>query len=244
MLKLVGDTGVQSVIWNYACHPVMFPQDHAVSSHYPGVVRDSIRSETGASTPVVFFQGFSGDIRPLGMAEPRIPPTLRHLYRRVRYGTEWALQDWNMETYTQWAHSLAAVALKAFSRGVDITSNHRTEAMIQATRRGAPRGEFVEPDGAPVQFQVVRLGREFGLLAVGAEVVAAYAKNARRRLGTRYSMLVGCADEPFGYIPTAAMLRQGGYEAGGFLQNFSLTAINPRVEANTVANIDRVTSRL
>lgn len=230
-----------AIVWNYACHPVCFPLSGAVSSHYPGVVRDAIRSHDDASVPILFFQGFSGDIRPLDMAEPRIPPSVRHLYRRVRFGTDWRIDLWNMEKYSQWASSLANVVLRALGRAQPINYTKGEEISVQVARVEAPRTDFVSPDGAPVTFQVARLGQALGMLAVGAEVVAPYAKFARKALGTKYSMLIGCVDDTVGYFPTSAMLKYGGYEAEDYLPNFSLERLNPRVQENVELYLNQVT---
>lgn len=224
-----------AVVWNYACHPVHFPIRDAVSSHYPGVVRDAVRARYDAAIPTLFFQGFSGDIRPLDMAEPRIPPTLQHLYRRIRFGTAWRIDLWNMEKYLRWATSLSNVVLRALDRSQLIEIPE-----VEVARVEAPRADFVSPDGAPVTFQVARLGQSLGMLAVGAEVVASYAKPARRALGTTYSLLIGCADDTFGYLPTSAMLKYGGYEAGGYLPHFALQSLNPNVQENAERYVSQV----
>src|SRR5207247_4126446 len=50
--------------WSYACHPVGFPVLNDLSAEYPGLVRHMIRASCG-DIPVVFWQGFSGNIAPL-----------------------------------------------------------------------------------------------------------------------------------------------------------------------------------
>jgi len=55
----------QFVIWNYACHPVGFPDKDKVAADYPHYVRDILRTTLGvADLPVLFLQGFSGNTRP------------------------------------------------------------------------------------------------------------------------------------------------------------------------------------
>lgn len=230
-----------AVVWNYACHPVHFPISGAVSSHYPGVVRDAIRSHYDAPVTTLFFQGFSGDIRPLDMAESRIPPSARHLYRRVRFGPAWRIDLWTMQKYSRWASSLARVVLRALDRAQPVTDTQGDEVAVEVARVAAPRTDFVSPEGAPVTFQVARLGQVLGMLAVGAEVVVPYAKPARKALGTKYSMLIGCADETVGYLPTATMLKYGGYEAGEYLPYFALESLNPRVQENVENYMIQVT---
>src|ERR1700687_5845165 len=52
-----------AILWNYACHPTDFPEFLQVSAEYPGIVRSRLRSEFG-DIPILFLQGFSGDVRP------------------------------------------------------------------------------------------------------------------------------------------------------------------------------------
>jgi len=59
------------VLWSYACHPTCFPDLLAVSSDYPGVVRREIRRKFKNKIPVLFFQGFSGNIRPFIVKKPK-----------------------------------------------------------------------------------------------------------------------------------------------------------------------------
>jgi hypothetical protein len=47
---------------------------------------------------------------------------------------------------------------------------------------------------------------------------------------------VGYIDEVYGYLPTARMLHEGGYEASWFLQPFALEGpMNPRIEDSCLA---------
>ena len=221
---LLGQT--LATIWNYACHPVMFPLSRTVSTHYIGSVRDRLRHDVGRDVPVLFFQGFSGDIRPMFVAEPRIPEGPRQLYRRLRFGPVWRPEG--EEKYRAWVDSLTnrvAEIAKGTSRvPIDGFSAAWTEQ---------PRTDFAEPGGAPVSFQAQALGDQIGIVAVSAEPVVTYSHQARKEFGTPFTMPVGCVDNAVGYLPTKKMLAQGGYEAGVFLPHFELEALSPQVEENT-----------
>lgn len=239
VLEVVGSDGADiAIVWNYACHPVHFPVQRAVSSHFPGVVREILR-ERKPEIPVVFFQGFSGDTRPLAMAEARTPPTIRHLYRRLRWGTAWDMPGWTLSRYQAWANSLGSVVSGALNDAEPIAPTALATSRIEVTRTS-----FVCPSGPPVAFQGVELAPSFGVLAISAEVVAAYARNARQQVGTEYVMLVGCADDVVGYLPTAKMIRQGGYEGGQFLPNFELTSLEPDLQENVERGIQDAIAQL
>ncbi len=53
-----------ALIWNFACHPVSSPGKNDVRSDYPGEIRRLLRTQTHSEIPVVFLQGFSGDLKP------------------------------------------------------------------------------------------------------------------------------------------------------------------------------------
>ena len=228
-----------AVVWNYACHPVVFPLQRTVSTHYPGTVRAALREELGRDLPVLFFQGFSGDIRPLALAEPRIPPSVHHLYRRVRFGPEWDHREKTLAEYEAWAGSLASRVSRTVAGSTPIHFDG-----FSAVRALANRLLFVGSAGSDLSFQAIKLGDAFGLVAVSGEVVVDYAAKARKWLGTRYSMLVGCADDTMGYLPTRKMMDYGGYEGGAFVEAFDLGELNPLLEENTTAHLRSVTERV
>lgn len=228
-----------AVVWNYACHPVFFPLQRTVSTHYPGTVRATLREELSRDLPVLFFQGFSGDTRPLDLAEPRIPPSARHLYRRVRFGPEWTRQGRTLAEYELWAGSLA----RRVSRTV-VDSTRIGFGSFSATRVYANRLQFVGSEGNDLTFQAIRFGDALGLVAVSGEVVVEYAARVRRWLGTRYSMLIGCADDTMGYLPTKKMMRYGGYEGARFVEYFDLGPLNPALEENTLLHLRTVTGKV
>lgn len=238
VLKVVDEQGYPiAIIWNYACHPVHFPKGRAVSTHYPGAVREILRRKYGAGLPILFFQGFSGDTRPLFLAEDRRPPTVRHLYRRVRFGPSWVPRT--MDRYTCWVSSLADRVQKVASRSADIKVAGPLTAELQL-----PRTDFFQPAGPPLIFQAIGFGSSLQMVAVNAEPVSRYAKTLRKQSKTDYTMLISCAGETAGYLPTKQMLIEGGYEGEDFLPYFELSSLNPSVEQNTRAGFLNVLSEV
>lgn len=227
VLKVVDADGAPlAAIWNYACHPVMFPNPRTVSTHYIGAVRDQLRRDAKTHIPVLFFQGFSGDVRPMFIAESRVPEGPRHLYRRLRFGPVW--RPVREGEYRKWVSSLTARVSKIAKTTVEVPVSGYSAALNEE-----PRSDFAEPNGAPISFQAQALGNEIGITAISAEPVVTYSHQARKDFGTRFTLPVGCVDNPVGYLPTEKMLAQGGYEGDVFLPHFELTRLNPNVEKNT-----------
>src|SRR6202795_3838722 len=100
-----------TVIWNYACHPTDFPGFLQVSAEYPGIVRSRLRSELG-DIPVLFLQGFSGDVRPPFSGRSA---GLVGFLRRVLVGPQFRNPldgEWE-----KWSHSLAD-SVVSFARSI------------------------------------------------------------------------------------------------------------------------------
>ena len=60
---------VHTVLWNIACHPVMYHFHNHLSGHFPSDIRQYIRKKH--NVPILFLQGFSGDVRPLNLLTPK-----------------------------------------------------------------------------------------------------------------------------------------------------------------------------
>ena len=222
---------VRGVVWNYACHPVAYADDHAVSAHFPAVVRDRLRqTSSNSELAVVFLQGFSGDTRPSASVASGRRMAVRRLIRGPTFCTM------TPPEFHDWSSSLADAAV---SVDVHDLPADGTELRTQRVLRGLE--EFVaDSPPAHVSFQAIRLGTEFCILGVGAEVVAEYGPMFRRRAGSALTMCVGCVDHTFGYLPTTTMLADGGYEAGGYCRTFGLGSLRHDVEQVFLRAIDDV----
>jgi hypothetical protein len=79
--------------------------------------------------------------------------------------------------------------------------------MLDAIERG---GGTVRAEPAPLH--VLRLG-PLSLAALSGEVVVDYALAIKRKYGSN-TWVAGYTDSVFGYVPSARVLREGGYEGG------------------------------
>lgn len=61
--------------------------------------------------------------------------------------------------------------------------------------------------------QVIGLGDEITLVALGGEVTVEYALNLKQRLGKDSTWVLAYSNDVMSYIPTAKILAEGGYEA-------------------------------
>jgi hypothetical protein len=66
----------------------------------------------------------------------------------------------------------------------------------------------------PCPLQVIRLGDELLMIAIGGEPVIDFAHAMRGEFAGPVVWVAGYCNDMFGYVPTRAVLREGGYEGG------------------------------
>lgn len=212
-----------AMFWNYACHPVAHPDALRYSSHYAHHVREALRAaSTNQALPVLFFQGFSGDTRPRGSVRTT---GWKNWIRRLVSGPRF--HNMTPARYSMWVSSLAKKVASIELETSDVASTIVTHRLLRAGN------EFAEGQSRTVSFQMIRFSDEFCMVGMSGEVMSEYAAFARQLMGAQYTMCVGCLDDVLGYIPTARMLREGGYEGGDFVHAFGLQSVSPEIEANT-----------
>jgi hypothetical protein len=65
MLRVERKNGtLLAVVWGISCYPTEWPGTRELSADYPGLVREALRDQISCRLPVLFLQGFCGDLRP------------------------------------------------------------------------------------------------------------------------------------------------------------------------------------
>jgi hypothetical protein len=202
-----------AVIWNYACHPTDFPGPLQVSAEYPGIVRSRLRSEFG-DIPILFLQGFSGDVRPPFSGRST---GIAGLVRRLLVGPQFRKplrREWE-----EWANSLAesvASFARSAPRSLQINS-------LILKRVEVPENEFAAGGSGnkSLIWHLIDCGG-FRIVGINAEPVVKYRRLLEESLSGEPLLTVGCLDQPICYLPSDNMIPERGYEAEGFrsLLNF------------------------
>ena len=205
-----------AVIWNYACHPTDFPDLLQVSAEYPGIVRSRLRSQLG-DIPVLFLQGFSGDVRPPFSGRSG---GLAGLARRILVGPQFRqplIREWEA-----WSNSLAeSVASFAQSSGRTLKIDS-----LMLKRIEVPENDYAA-GGSGNKSLVWHLIDCGGLRIVGinAEPVVKYRRLLEEFFSNGEPLLtVGCLDQPVCYLPSDNMIAEQGYEVEGFRSLFNFDA--------------------
>lgn len=228
VVTLVGSSGrPAAVLWSYACHPVSFAEPRQVSADFPGVVRRALRAALGSELPVLFLQGCAGDVRPRELGRPRA------LSRRLTELVVGKLfTPFTPPEYRSWADSLAArvvevarAAGRTFPLGPTLRTAHTSVPLAGLMDAASAKDRNVT-------FQRVELAPDVAIEAVSAEPVAEYGLAARAAAPHGKVVIpVGYIDSVYGYLPTARMLGQHGYEDEGFMEAFGLTGrFRPELE--------------
>jgi hypothetical protein len=205
-----------SVFYVFACHPTMYHTPRHVTAHFPGLIRDELRKIVGKSIPVLYFQGFSGDVRALNIEKPI---GFREKILAVLNG-EPGFSNFSQYTYKIWEKSFTTQFLK----GVSYAPKKILDGSLAFSYEIVPLAQIMEGDVGNKQiiFHKFLIGEDWMLYGVSAEVVASYLSLIRMKFSGKTVVPVGCIHSVYGYLPRFKMLDEGGYESKGFLKLFSL----------------------
>jgi hypothetical protein len=211
VLSILDGNGARlAICWSYACHPVCFPQHDRVSADFPGVVRRILREIYGA-LPILYWQGFSGDVRPCCIATPK--PAILGWRSPPAFG-RFTQDQWN-----RWSGTLGErVAETAALTGCGISGNitcRRWSLSLEQLGLVAP--------GRSLTVQEVTFGDVLSIVGISAELVSEYIAPLISSRAPMDVIPIGCIDGVPGYVPTDAMVVQGGYEAKGFMPLFCVS---------------------
>lgn len=234
LVRIDGEDGQPiAAMLNYACHPVILgPKSYALSADFVGRTREVFESATGA--PLLFLQGCTGDLNPLGGVSDR--------YDNCHtLGTTLAAEA--VKTYEQ-ISGLAPMSLAAGRRVFDLPlqsldpldsvereiatlrdrlasleTEGATPLLVGGTRFLLERTERVRSEvlagrlqhALPFEVQALRLG-DIGIAAAPAELFVEIGLEIKRRARLPNVLTLGYANGCIGYVPTPASYPNGGYE--------------------------------
>lgn len=204
-----------AILWNYACHPTDFPEFLQVSPEYPGIVRSRLRAEFG-EIPILFLQGFSGDVRPPFYGRSN---GMMGFLRRVLVGPQFRkpLQS----EWENWSNSLAE-SVVSFARSAPRSMQINS---LKTKRVQVPEQEFAAGGSGnkSLIWHLVDCGG-FRIVGINAEPVVKYRRLLEQSLSGKPLLTAGCLDQPICYLPTDNVIAERGYEVEGFRTLFDFDA--------------------
>ncbi|MCS6850023.1 MAG: hypothetical protein NZ700_02500 [Gemmataceae bacterium] len=234
------DGKLRAVLFGYACHNTTLGI-YQWNGDYAGFAQAYLE-ERHPGVKALFYIGCGGDANPL----PRSSVELCQRHGREladavdavlakpltpvagTFAARWALLDLpfdSLPTKEQWAADLlskntavrqrAARFLKILDNGGTIDNHYRFY---------------------PVQ--VWRLGDDLLWIALGGEVVIDYNLRLRNELAGRRLWVAGYANDVMAYIPSARVLKEGGYEADSSMIYYGMPARwAPAIEDKIIAKV-------
>ncbi len=211
--KNIQDRSVQTIVFGYACHATTL-SGYQWCGDYPGFAQIELE-KTYPTAKALFVAGCGADINPL----PRRTVALAQQYGKelacaVARAMEDTLQELkpSLKTYLETvnlplATPITKEELQQISADTSKVDYIRRSAndLLKDLERGLPlRTSY------PYPIQVWNVGG-LPIIALGGEVVVDYAIRIKKEVANN-AMVLGYSNDLMSYIPSACVIREGGYE--------------------------------
>jgi len=239
------DGKLQAVLFGYACHCTTL-SFYQYCGDYAGFAQEYIE-QAHPGTTAMFMAGCGGDQNPYprrtldycmqhGRAlangvESALAPQARPVAGPIRAG---------IDTVTlEFAEVPSRQKLQQQAKSTDKYDRRHAEVLLEELEQnGAIRTTY------PYLVQVVRFGDDLTMVALAGEVVVDYSLRLKSELPGRAVWVAGYSNDVFGYIPSARVLREGGYEAGDAMRYTDLPGpFAPSVEELIVAKVNELVDK-
>jgi hypothetical protein len=238
VLRIKGTNGtVRAILFGYACHGTSVRDGddwYVVSGEYMAYARQHLEAlQPGAVAMFLTGMGADSDPAPRG-----------RLLHAKRHGLELAgaiigVLDRPMRpvrgafklAYDEVELPLAAPPgreqLEKDARSEDISVKMRAEAYLKLLNANQPL-----PDSVKLPLAVLRLGDDLTFVLMGGEVVVDYSRRIKRIFADDHPWPIGYAYEVPCYIPSARVIKEGGYETESSLIYYGFYGpFRPSIEA-------------
>ncbi len=230
---------LRAVLFGYACHCTTL-SFYQYCGDYAGFAQEYIE-QAHPGTTAMFMAGCGGDQNPY----PRrtLDYCMQH-GRALANGVESALAPRARPVAGPIRAALDTVTLDF----AEVPSREKLQQQAKSTDKYNRRHaevllEELEQNGAirttyPYLVQVVRFGDDLTMVALAGEVVVDYSLRLKSELPGLAVWVAGYSNDVFGYVPSARVLREGGYEAGDAMRYTDLPGpFAPSVEELIVAKV-------
>jgi hypothetical protein len=226
----------KAVLIHYTCHPTT-TNINFVHSDYPGVAAERLEGTFGGETVVTFLQGCTGNVRPALVRDGKFysgtDDDVRRLGKALADTVEQVLEG-PMEPLSPAPFDSKQIVVQLPFQ--TLPGDEDIDAAISKGGAWAEWGERLrrKPEllRPHIPFELTRLDIADGLsfIAMNGEVVLEYGMFIKEE--TKGKVLpLGYANGMVGYVPTAAQIAEGGYEAKDSSIYFALPApFDPSIE--------------
>jgi hypothetical protein len=225
-----------AVVFGAACHnTTLGPQDYQISGDFAGRAQRQLEAaHPGVET--LFVQGCAGDANPY----PRGSYTIAdqhgdELAREVTRLLGTSLAPVRGPLKVAWAQVALPLApppgREELEKDAGSKSGYRPFVAREMLAR-LKRGEKL-PEEYACPMAVWQFGEDLTLVSLSGEVVVDYVKLLEDALGPNRLWVAAYSHDVYGYLPSARVLREGGYETRG-LYSGSIGLFSPAAEAVVV----------
>lgn len=195
------DGKVEAVIFSCPCHPVvLYPSNTRISADYPGVARAEIEKRFPGAT-AMFLQGPGADINPAVLVAD-------DEYRDTYY-SDVLLTGRILENDT---YNIIQKGMKKLEISIESIADK-----IILPLSGKPKTQFTLKNADIVQGEilatVMSLSDSFRIIGLEGEICNQLGVRIRGLFANGFTMVLGYVNGWIGYIPTAKILQEGGYES-------------------------------
>jgi len=244
VLKINGADGkLRAVLLGYACHNTTLTAEiYQLSGDYAGFAAAELeRRHPGATALFLMLCGADQNPNPRGTVElarkygdalaaevdrvisARMKSVAGPIRTAFRLTTLQLAPRTRQDFETELKSSLAAQVRRA-----------------QMTLKALDAGKVIDRIDYPVQ--AVRFGQSLTLIALGGEVTVDYSLRLKREYKGEPIVVAGYSNDVMCYIPSARVLREGGYEANDSMIYYGQAGpFSGDVEDRIVAGVHRVT---
>jgi hypothetical protein len=213
---------IRALLYHFTCHPTTMGS-YMISSEYPGVARRHIEKRLGERVAAGFLPGCFGDVRPnctyiggkqFRRGQPEDVATFgTALGEAVLSSLTSAKLTGSQRQTTSLRSGESVIHLPHLQVPTEAELLRSVELSTGVTYVWAKRLLAHPPlDSSQLVIQRLDLTDEITLLTMGGEVCCGYGRYIKQLPGSRNILPLGYTNGIVGYIPTAEMFSEGGYE--------------------------------
>lgn len=200
-IQKFGSQEVMAVLTGLSCHPTSMPRPNSVGADYPFFLRRKV-AESFPHAGTIFFQGFSGDLRPRALD---FQNNLFIVFNDAEY-SHWLESEIgsSFDSALENFHKVPSTLFFAESRvGLDLIADFPISAGFRK-----------------IDIALMNLGSFLSFVMVAGEPLCSYVRIIQDIMSPSKVWPVGCFSDSYGYLPDCNSLKEGGYEVEGFFEVF------------------------
>lgn len=247
VLRVTSPSGkLRAILFGYACHnTTLTAQFYQLSGDYAGFAQAALETAHPGTT-AMFMELCGADQNPNPRSKLELAKqygqTLATEVDRVLAGKLEPVRPQVRTAFKLVELSFAPHSREDFEKQAgdkNPARARRAQEMLKAYDEGHPVRHI------PYPVQAIQFGKDLTLVALGGEVVIDYDLRVKKEFGARNIIVAGYSNDVMSYIPSARVLKEGGYEASDSMVFYGQPGpFNAQVEEDVFAGIRDVMKRV